>query len=218
MASVPFPFSSLQSMKGTTRNLAQNTNIPQLLVDQLGALLHSPVQMNYGLLTLSGLMVGGTWPAAATAAPSATAISAFCLFNPAGSGVNLHIAKITVMLTAFTAGTTATQVGILPFTQIPTAQATTGTAKANMLIGTGNTPQAIQLVSGTTVGAVTVPIGIIASFYNDLAASDAAGTVNEETAGSLIVPPGSGIQLCGIGGTQANLTVAAAMRWAEIPV
>jgi hypothetical protein len=78
--------------------------------------------------------------------------------------------------------------------------------------------QGVQYVTGTTVGAVTVPIRWVGGIYTDLAAGDTPATLHDEIAGSMIIPPGSGIQIGAVGGTVADLTIAVSMTWAEIPV
>jgi hypothetical protein len=217
MSSTPFAVPLLYgiSQKGKLNNIPQNTMFGVAL-DQLTAQLVSQAGMPYGFLTLGGVMSTGTWPAAAFAAASATALSAFALYNPAGSGVNAHMANVTVTVTAFTAQAAASAVGIAPFTQTPTSVTTTGTAKANCLIGQGSAPQCIQYVTGTTVGAVTVPIRNLCSFYTDLVAGDMVSYSSTDLAGSIIIPPGSGIQLIAVGGTVADLTASVSMTWAEI--
>lgn len=218
MSSAPFSLPQFGvSIKGKSTNLAQGTQA-QIALDQSNAQIISPVLMPNSFLTLAGNLCTGTWPAAATAAPSATALSAFAIYNQAGSSVNLHIQSISTYLSTLTATTTATAIGLVPFTQTPTATATTGTAKANGLIGQGNAVQAIQYVSGTLVGAVTTSIRIVASWYLDLAAGDTIGIVRDDVNGAIIVPPGSGFSLCGIGGTVADVTIGVSMCWAEIPV
>jgi len=218
MSSAPFSLPQFGvSLKGKATNLAQGTQA-QIGIDQFNAQTVSQVGMPYGFMTLAGLMCTGTWPAAAAAALSATALSAWSLYNPAGSNVNIHLQSITAVMTAFTAQAASSAVGILPFTQTPTSTTTTGTAKANCLIGTGNAVQGVQYVTGTTVGAVTVPIRWIGGIYTDLAAGDTPATLHDEIAGSMIIPPGSGIQIGAVGGTVADLTIAVSMTWAEIPV
>jgi len=122
--------------------------------------------------TVRGNVFGVVFAAAATAAPSATALPAFALWNPAGSGKNLVMLAIKAYLSTFTPGTTATAVGLVPvLNQQPTSVGAGNTPRCS-LIGAPSTSVAATYVSGTMVAANTTASRIISAQYLDLAAGD----------------------------------------------
>jgi len=168
--------------------------------------------------TVRGNVFGVVFAAAATAAPSATALPAFALWNPAGSGKNLVMLAIKAYLSTFAVGTTATAVGLVPvLNQQPTSVGAGNTPRCS-LIGAPSTSVAATYVSGTIVGANTTSSRIISAQYLDLAAGDVDDIPTDKIEGSVIVAPNNGITLCGIGGTPGNLTIGASMEWMEVAI
>jgi len=160
---------------------------------------------------------GVTFPAAAVAVASATALGAFVLFNPANSGKNLVIDDIVAQLIAFTAGATVVPLAVVAIpNQTPTSTGA-GTTPTCTLVGSPNGSAAKTFVSGTTVGAPTVAFRHIAGWYTDLTASDMGSSVKDEVAGAIVIAPGSGIQVVAFSTPSTN-TMSVSMTWDEIPI
>jgi hypothetical protein len=174
----------------------------------------------YADLVLTGVVFSLNFPAAAFAAPSSTATGAFFLYNPSGSGKNLVLLDTQVALTAFTAiATQTTAVGIIYVAnQAPTSTSSTGITIRNNLIGSSNGSIAAGYVSGTLVGAPTLANRIIADFGVLTAVGFANASQKDEIAGSVIVAPGSGIEVQALNGTEADITGIVGITWAELPV
>src|SRR5271155_5230297 len=180
-------------------------------------LLATELQARYYQNTYRGNKFGVTFPTAAAAVASATALGAFCLFNPATSGKNLVIDDIVAQLITFTAGATVVPLAVAAIpNQTPTSTGA-GTTPTCTLIGSSNGSVAKTFVSGTLVAAPTVGFRHLAGWYTDLAAGDMASSVKDEVAGSICIAPGSGIQVVAFGTPSTN-TVSVSMTWDEIPV
>lgn len=171
-------------------------------------------------LAYRGLSFSASWTAAALAAASTT-FGAFILYNPAGSGKNLVLSKVQSVVTAFTPVATGQGWGIfaVPSGAIaPTTTLAAGNTPNNNLVG-GPPAQAKTAVSGAnTVTATPVLLRLIGGLYPDLAAGDVTALFEADLAGEIIVPPGGLIQISGIGGTPADVTIEVTMSWYELPV
>jgi hypothetical protein len=178
-------------------------------------LLMTELLPRYFYLTALGLTFGAQWAAAATAAPSATAVGAFGLFNPPGSGKNLAIIDCTITQTTVTAATTVLQAGwqAIP-NQTPTSQTAT-TVISNLSIGNSSASVAKALTAGTVVGAPTATFRNSFSTYTDLAAGDLLPTIKDVIDGAIIVAPNSTIALVSVANTPS---VSLSMTWVELPI
>lgn len=179
-------------------------------------LLVSEVIPRYAALALTGNVYDVTYSAAALAIPSATATGSFALFNPAGSGKNLVVLKVSVGLQTFTAATTALGIGLQYVPNITPTATTPGNTPQNALVGSQLNAVAKPFTAGTLVGAPTVLGTILETFYADLAASSQPSGIQVELDGALIIAPGSGICLASTATPQTN-TVTCAYKWAELP-
>lgn len=178
-------------------------------------LLKSDLFPRFAYMGLSGLIFGATWAAAATAAASATAVGAFGLFNPAGSGKNLVLLDAFASLTTVAAATTVLQAGYQPIpNQTPTSQ-TSSTVISNLMIGNANASVAKALTAGTVVGAPTATVRSFASFYMDLAAGDAITSVRDQLDGAIIIAPNSTLAIVSVANTP---TINLSLTWAELPI
>lgn len=174
----------------------------------------------YSNLVQAGVVFSLNFPAAAFAAPSATATGAFFLFNPPGSGKNLHIIDCNIAITTWTLETTTTQaISIIPVpNQTPTGTSSTGVTIYNNLIGSGNKSVASGFVSGTLVGAPVLGLRTVGSFAMATAVGAESFWIKDEIAGAIIVPPGSGIEVQSVSATEADITGIVGLTWAELPI
>lgn len=170
---------------------------------------------------LRGNVFSVNFAAAALAAASATAAGAFVLLNPAGSGKNLVLMDIESVLTAFSAVATGTAavLGAL-INPVFSAEGTPVVPTSN-LVGSANKSVAIALPSGTyaVLPSVAPPgLRLIAGAYDDLAANSFMAFVRDEVGGEVIIQPGNGVNVYGLGGTAADNTYTIAMTWEEVPI
>ena len=173
----------------------------------------------YQEAVLRGSVYSVTFAAAALAAASATAAGAFVLLNPLGSGKLLSLIDIQSTMTANTpvATGTAAVLGAL-INAIFSAEGTAVVPTPN-LVGAANKSVAIALPSGTyaVLPSVTPPgLRQISGWYADLAASSQLAWNRDEVAGEVIIQPGSGVNVYGLGGTPADVTLAITMTWEEV--
>lgn len=206
----------LQGFQGATgKQTGQNIVIG---LGEFSDLLATELMARYYEQTYRGNVYGVSFAAAALAAPSASATGAFALWNPVGNKFNLVLLSAKIAVSTLTAVTTATAVGLVPVAnQSPTGSPGAGNTPQSSFIGSGNKSTAATYVSGTLSGANTTALRLLTSIYADLAAGDIGDTVKDEIAGSIIIAPNSGVTLAGIGGTPADLTIAASFEWMEIP-
>src|SRR5208282_5354941 len=157
--------------------------------------LLSELLPRYSNLVQAGVVFQCNFPAAAFAAPSASAGGAFFLFNPANSGKNLHILDTQVAITAFTAiATAAMAVAIIPVpNQTPSSTTSTGFTAYNALIGSGNASVAKGFVTSTLSGAPVLGQHLIACFSVLTAVGTASFYEPKPIDGAVVVAPGSGI-------------------------
>lgn len=207
------------SIKGTLPNIANGSSNTSFSQQQFGELAVSELNARYAGLVLSGSVFSANFPAAAFAAPSATALGAFALFNPSGSGKNIVLLDVQVALTAWTLVTTTTAaIGILFIpNQTPTSTSSSGFAASTNLIGNGAASIAKGYVSGTTVGAPVLANRIVGTFVLATAVGFGDLSVVDHIDGAVIIAPNSGIQVQAVSGTEADITGIVGLTWAEIP-
>lgn len=191
---------------------------PNFRAGKLGDVIISELNGRYYENVYRGNVFVGSYTAAALAAPSATAIGAFGLYNPIGSGKNLVILEISTALTTFTAvATTVCAIGAYSFTnQTPTAT-TPGNTPFSALIGSGNTSIAKTYTAATIVAGNTVAIRNVANVGVMTAVGFGSVLFKDEVAGALVVAPGSGFGLAATA-TAADDTVQVVYTWAELPI
>ena len=179
----------------------------------------SELEARYAALVKSGVVFSLNFPAAAFAAPSATALGAFALWNPAGSGKNIHLMDIQVALSTWTLVTTTTAVIAVIFipNQTPTSVGQSGIAIRNNLVGGATQSVAAGYVSGTVAGAPVLGNRVVATFV--LATAVGFGNLSAEDIvdGKVIIAPGSGIQIQAVSGTEADISGIVGLTWAELP-
>jgi len=205
--------------QNTSPNVATGTSNQPISQDQAGSVIASEFFPRYAQLVLQGDVFATNFAAAALAAPSATATGAFFLFNPANSGKNLILLDSQVALTTWTlVTTTSVAIGIIPVAnQTPTTTGA-GAAISNTLVGSGNASVAKTYASGTLVGAPVLAMRVIADFLLATAVGASVLAIKDEIAGAIIIPPGSGIEIQGVSGTEADVTAIVGLTWAELPV
>ena len=206
--------------QNTAPNAATGTSNQPIAQDQAGSVFLSEFFPRYSQATLQGDVFEMNFPAAAFAAPSSTALGAFNLFNPANSGKNLILLDAQVALTAFTPVTSvATAIGVIFIpNQTPTSTTSTGVTIYNALVGSGNASVAKGYVTGTVVGASVLAQRVLADFWINTAVGASPLIAKDEIAGAIIIPPGSGIEIQGVSGTEADVTGIVGLTWVELPV
>ena len=199
--------------------VAQDNSYPELRGCRTGEVAAADVHGRYQEASYRGNVFSIAFAAAALAAASATAAGAFLLNNPIGSGKNLAILDVEAVVTAFTA--TASGVAFVVGALINPVFSALGTAVVPTcnLIGSANASVARGYPSGTyaVLPSVTPPgLRTVGGLYFDLAAGSTPVYTKDETAGAVIVAPGNAINIFGLGGTPANVTIAATITWEEI--
>jgi hypothetical protein len=203
-----------QVVKGSLPGYSSGS-APVFSQDQFGGILVSELNARYANLGLTGAIFGAQYAAAATAAASATAVGAFGLFNPAGSGKNLVLLDAVVSITTVAAATTVLQAGFQAIpNQTPTTQTAT-TVITNAFVGSSVTSVAKALTAGTVVGAPTATFRTVGSFYLDLAAGDIVTSIKDQIDGEIIIAPNSTLSLVSIANTP---TVSLSLTWAEVAI
>lgn len=204
-----------QTLKpGSLPNYGTGTN-QEVTQDQFGAVAVSEFNARYYNLVAQGLVYGVQFASAATAAASATATGAFCLFNPASSGKNLVLLDMTMLLNAFTAATTGLVAGIQLVSNQTPSTITAGNTPSNLLAGSTNGAVAKPYTAGTLVGAPTGVARISGGWYFDLAASALQTSIKDQVDGAIVIAPGSMANIVSVANTP---TIIAGLTWAEIPV
>ena len=170
---------------------------------------------------VNGNVFHGSTLVAGTIIPISTATAAtFVLYNPLGSGVNLEliayelgISVVTVIASPIGLGFSSSVGGSVA---VPTS-VTTLTPR-NGLLGAGKSPQA-QLYSVATVVATTY----FKTLFNFTATNATAGNslgpalYHYDFDGSLILPPGTLVQTCGLVAPSTSASTQGFV-WAEVPV
>ena len=188
--------------------------------DQFGAALVSETNARYYNLVVAGLVFGATWSAAALAAATASTVGSFGLVNPVGSGKNLVIIDWIFGITTFTAVASGTSAALASIagSQTVTAQ-TPGNTPLCTLIGSTNKAVGAPITAGTIVGTPS-PFRFGVNELQSATSStyfNANGVYKDQIDGEVVLVPGSFINVIGVGGTPADLTVEMSMTWAEIP-
>ena len=171
--------------------------------------------------TLRGAVFTVDFAAAALAVASATAAGAFVLLNPAGSGVNLVIWNVASAMTANTPAATGTAIVLGALINPIFSALGTAVPPTQNLVGSAKASSASGYPSGTyaVLPSVTPPgVRIVGGYYSDLAASAYAAWQSDPVDGAVIVQPGNGVNLYGLGGTPADITVAASMTFEQVPI
>ena len=201
--------------------VAQDNSYPELRGGRTGEMMAADTHGRYQEAVYRGNVFSVPFAAAALAAASATAAGAFLLNNPIGSGKNLVLLDCETVVTAFTVVATGT--GIIMGALINPTFSALGTPVVPTcnLIGSPNASVARGYPSGTyaVLPSVTPPgLRVLGGLYEDLAASSFVAYMKDEIAGVVIVAPGNAINIYGLGGTPADVTIAATITWEEIPL
>ena len=171
--------------------------------------------------TLRGNVYSVTFAAAALAVASATSAGAFLLNNPAGSGKNLVLQDIQATMTANTPVATGTAIVLGAIVNPVFSALGTAVTPFSTLVGSGNKSVAAAYPSGTYAVLPSItPSGLrqVGGWYIDLAASESIAYTRDEVAGMVVVQPGCAVNLYGLGGTPADLSITATMVWEEVPI
>lgn len=168
----------------------------------------------YGRLTADGQVFSVTFAAAALAVVSGTAAGAFLLANPLNSGVAAILIDCMPGITAFTATTGGCSVILGGLGNAVLTSLGTAVVPNSTLVGSSITPQLRAYPSGT-IAQTPVPIRALTNLYVDLAAGDIAA-LKDEISGAVIILPGSAVNIYGLGGTPADITLQPTFTWAEV--
>lgn len=191
-------------------------NEPRVPQGRRAEILFSELMGKYANLTERGVTFIGSTLAAGTIIPinAASLVSTFTLWNPAGSGVKVHVHDYDLgLITA-----TAVVGSLLLHTQssaaliAPTAQ--TLLVPANALIGSGVAPQAKLLSAGTLTGTPTLlaPLGIS---FGTVAGNPGPDLCHIDFDGKLILNPGSLITVTSTAAQTAAMVQK--FTWSELP-
>jgi hypothetical protein len=208
------------SAQGLVASTAQKSGSPSAIsVGWSNEQISSELLARFSNLVQAGVVFSLNFPAAAFAAPSATALGAFALFNPPNSGKNIHILDVQVAVTTWTlVTTTAVAIGMIFIpNQAPTSTTSTGAVPASNLVGSGTPTVAKPYITGTTVGAPVLANRIVADFLLATAAGAGDLWAVDHVDGAVVIAPGSGIQIQGVSGTEADVTGIVGITWAELP-
>lgn len=159
----------------------------------------------FNMAVRGALFHGSTAPAGVTIPVSSTTAPTFTLWNPAASGVNVEVLEMIIAMANATMVVTPLLLGLI--TAAPTSVTPiTATIMAGKV---GAASPAAALYSAATIVAAT-NFFLLSGFSATSGALQAFGL---DLRGGLILPPGTGVHLCGT----AALTQAAACRasWAE---
>ncbi len=206
--------------QGLVLNAPQKAGAPSAIsIGWNNEAIMSELLPRFSTLAEAGVVFSVNFPAAALAAPSATALGAFALFNPPNSGTNLHILDIQIGVTTWTlVTTTSVPIGVIFIpNSVPTTTGNSGITVRNNLVGSSKGSASNPLVSGTTVGAPVLANRIVADFIlaTDVGAGDLFAV--DHVDGAIVIAPGSGIQIQGLSGTEADVTAIVGITWAELP-
>lgn len=180
--------------------------------------------MNFLQLALAGQCFFGSTTQDGVAIPAYNSTSpVFALWNPAGSGVDLVLNKLTAGVTAD--GTNA--IAALGFSYLANAGAAIGTgapvsaftatAPFNARVGEGKASKARFSLSATiTAGTFLYALGFN-GWAGDIAATALSPTTyNYDFNGSLIIPPG--VFIHAVAEATLGLSLQMSLSWAEIPI
>lgn len=188
-----------------------------------GEMAVADVHGRYQEAMIQGGVFTVTYAAAALAAASATAAGAFVLLNPTGSGYVISILNITTYLEALSAVATGTSIVVGALINPVFSALGTAVAPTNNLVGSSKLcPSGLAgYPSGTyaVLPSVTPPgIRTVGAHYIDLQANSFNACLIDDVAGAVGIQPGNGINLFGLGGTAADLTIGASITFELVPV
>lgn len=195
-----------------------NTRGPVRL-DQFGGMVITRGKLTYSEMVSRGLIWTATNAAAGLAPGTAlTATPTFCLFNPANSGVNLHLQHFTMAWTSGTLGAGKLWHCFHPIQA--TLPAGTALTPLNNLGGYsfGNRARAFTTItSGLTVPAQGIRIaGTVTALAAD--AGTSGPPIDDKIDGELIVPPGVAWSPQEIGAAGTTPLVFFSISWCELAV
>lgn len=204
---------------GGGSQMAEGANIDRLRVSRARGLAVANSQSRFYDAVMRGrCFVGGT---AATGVAPGTSIgttAAFSLYNPAASGVNLVVLKVTMGWVSGTIGA-----GVIHYVANTNAAAaaTTGTAitAVNCKIGAGSAPQGKPLTTATLPATPTVmrPFIGLNKIVLDTTAIN-ADLVVDNVDGEFVIPPGMTLSLEGTTAAGSTPLVVYGIVWEEVPV
>lgn len=201
--------------------IAGDNSYPEIRGTRKGAMGVQDIGGRYEEAAFRGNVFSGFFASAALAAIGANALSAFSLANPLNSGKILSLIDISMAVTSLTAvasGTAACLCTLPNASQNPTSVGA-GNTPVCSLIGSGNQSVAKLYVSGTIVGTPVAFRTLLNAWQGSTAATygPAIGFYKDEIAGAILILPGGFVQINGVGGTPADVSIEASMTWEELP-
>ena len=182
-------------------------------------LLATELMPRYYENTYRGQKFSALFPAAATAAASTSALCV--LINPPGSLKNFVLMDASVQLTAYVAQTLIGTGVILGWFACAVLPGTVGSVVVpqGCFVG-GSAATVAKAYVSDTVGVTPAPLRQIAGWTMGTATpgADVVGLLHDDIAGSVIIAPGFGVAIFGLGGTAADLTIQPTLTWDEVPV
>jgi hypothetical protein len=189
--------------------------------DQYGGNLVSELNARYSNLALSGLVFSAATTTGVALAALGTNSPIFTLWNPTNSGKNLVLIDISWGLTTQVYAAAAATVTLGALANVTAAPSTTTPiVGVNNFIGNGTKPVAFTYSQATLSAAPTASrhLGTVALDLNTTVSAVASPAyLKDEVAGAIIIGPGSLVSIGGEG-TPADITIVAAMTWAELPL
>ncbi len=152
-----------------------------------------------------------------------TATGLLSLMNPAGSGVNLEVLKVTLGFVSGTLGAgTLWWVKAANPTSNPSEDATKAVRSAGLVTGSpndaGSKAKIYSNVSMTNVPVIVRPTCISYAPLVIGTTAVALPALVEETDGSIVIPPGYWAGIQGIGSGGSSPLVIVGIEWQEVPV
>jgi len=155
-----------------------------------------------------------SYAAAATLTAVNTTYTGHALYNPLGSGVNLVLSKIAIIVSV----TSASMTGIALATNLQASAPTGLTAvdrQGNCLIG--NAAGAVLGYKAATLAAAGT--SLLALIHNTAAiATTGVDQLVVDLEGSVIIQPGYTVHLAALGAASAASAVTSSFIWEEVPV
>lgn len=188
-----------------------NALVP-LLSDTQGALLDSARHGAYYEASKAGtLFIGANQTGVTTSAGLATTFVGLCLSNPAGSGKNLVLSRVSAQF--IVAPSTVTGIGLITgYAAGGVTVHTTALTPINSVIGTGSAGVGLLDSACTLVGTP-----VWSRYLTETANATTLPFVTHDLAGAFILPPGA---YAAIGTTIAGPAsgFVGSMEWEELPV
>ena len=206
---------NILSFQGVPAKSLGSGTKPQALADTIGGLLVSELQPRYSSLAYAGKLYSAANPTGITSTAfvsgTTTVFLGFCLSNPVGSLVNLHLLKVgyacaippasvqpVVLGRGFNAGTSVTHTTPLTVTNsLLSGAAGTGLVDSSYTVPTAPTTHSI-------IGQITTVAPNFAPILTDYE-------------GSVIIPPGGYVIVASLVAGGASGAFASAL-WAELPL